>query len=147
MSDLEMIKRLEEMRVKGRDIYEVANQLGGYVGPGTEKRLADFLMREALAASDLADEIVRLNDVIQAFEFDKEAHRSTLDRLKRYEDENRDLKVQIVDAWNAFGGQSWTADHIEDLPYMTQGTLAEQIEELIKQRDAAEAGLEAAHRR
>jgi hypothetical protein len=55
-----LVERLEEMRVKGRDIYEVANQLGGYVGPGTEERLAAFLMREAEAASDLADEIIRL---------------------------------------------------------------------------------------
>lgn len=60
VSDVELMRRLEEMRVNGRDIYEVANQLGGYVGPDTEKRLADFLIREATAASDLADEIVRL---------------------------------------------------------------------------------------
>jgi hypothetical protein len=60
VSDLNLIQRLEEMRVNGRDIYEVANQLGGYVGPDTERRLADFLIREAKAASDLADEIVRL---------------------------------------------------------------------------------------
>jgi len=63
MRDLE--KRLKEMRVKGRDIYEVANQLGGYVGPGTDKRLADFLIREAMAASDLADEIVRLTTALE----------------------------------------------------------------------------------
>lgn len=43
-----------------RDIFEVANQLGGYVGPGTEKRLARFLIREAEEASKLAYEIVRL---------------------------------------------------------------------------------------
>lgn len=40
-----------------RDTYEVANQLGGYVGPGTEKHLAAFLIREANEASKLADRI------------------------------------------------------------------------------------------
>lgn len=43
-----------------RDIYEVSNQLGGYVGPGTEERLAKFLIRESNEAAKLADEIVRL---------------------------------------------------------------------------------------
>lgn len=43
-----------------RDIYEVANQLGGYVGPNTPDDLAKFLLREADEASKLADEIVRL---------------------------------------------------------------------------------------
>lgn len=50
----------EAIRVKGRDIYECANQLEGYVGPDTDERLAQFLMREGQAAADLADEIVRL---------------------------------------------------------------------------------------
>lgn len=43
-----------------RDIYEVANQLGGYVDPGTPPHLARFLIREAEEASKLASEIVRL---------------------------------------------------------------------------------------
>ena len=43
-----------------RDIYEVSNQLGGYVGPGTEERLAKFLIRESKEAAKLADEIERL---------------------------------------------------------------------------------------
>lgn len=43
-----------------RDIYEVANQLGGYVDPSTPKRLATFLIREAEEATKLADEVVRL---------------------------------------------------------------------------------------
>ena len=47
-----------------RDIYEVANQLEGYVGPGTPELLANFLMREGQFASDLADEIVRLRACI-----------------------------------------------------------------------------------
>jgi hypothetical protein len=50
----------ENAELNGRDIYECANQLGGYVGPDTEDRLAQFLMRESQAAADLADEIVRL---------------------------------------------------------------------------------------
>lgn len=50
----------KEMLLNGRDIYEVANQLGGYVGPTTEGRLAEFLIREANASCELADEIVRL---------------------------------------------------------------------------------------
>ena len=47
-----------------RDIYEVANQLEGYVGPDTPELLANFLMREGQFASDLADEIVRLRACI-----------------------------------------------------------------------------------
>jgi len=43
-----------------RDVYEVSNQLGGYVGPNTDKRLAAFLIREAGEACKLADEIIRL---------------------------------------------------------------------------------------
>lgn len=43
-----------------RDIYEVANQLGGYVGPDTPERLKRFLLKEEKAAVALADEIVRL---------------------------------------------------------------------------------------
>lgn len=43
-----------------RDIFEVANQLMGYVDPGTEEDLARFLIREGKAAAVLADEIVKL---------------------------------------------------------------------------------------
>jgi hypothetical protein len=46
--------------LNGREIYECANQLEGYVDKGTPERLAAFLMREGKAANDLADEIVRL---------------------------------------------------------------------------------------
>lgn len=37
-----------------RSIWEVANQLGGWVGPDTEKGLADFLIRESDEAAKLA---------------------------------------------------------------------------------------------
>jgi hypothetical protein len=47
-----------------RNIYEVANQIGGYVGPDTDKKLATFLIREGKEAALLADEIVRLRDQI-----------------------------------------------------------------------------------
>lgn len=50
----------------GRDLYEVANQLGGYVGPNTPKHLADFLIRESFEAAHLADEIVRLRSEAKA---------------------------------------------------------------------------------
>lgn len=60
----------KEMLLNGRDIYEVANQLGGYVGPTTEGRLAEFLIKEANAAGDLADEIVRLRQQL-AYERNK----------------------------------------------------------------------------
>lgn len=50
----------ENASLNGRDIYECANQLGGYVGPDTTHGLAVFLGRESEAACDLADEIVRL---------------------------------------------------------------------------------------
>jgi hypothetical protein len=43
-----------------RDIYEVANQLGGYVDPSTDKKLAKFLLRESAEAAKLADEIISL---------------------------------------------------------------------------------------
>ncbi len=55
-------------RVNGRDIYEVANQLDGYVDEGTPERLAQFLIREGKAASDLADEIVRLHAALSGAE-------------------------------------------------------------------------------
>lgn len=47
-----------------RDIYEVANQLGGFVGPSTDKFLAKFLIREAEEATALANEIVRLRQLL-----------------------------------------------------------------------------------
>lgn len=59
IADIELREARAE-RLKGRDIYDVANQLGGWVGPDTEKDLADWLLRESEAAADLADEIVRL---------------------------------------------------------------------------------------
>ncbi len=49
-----------------RDIYEVANQLGGYVDPSTPERLAKFLIREANEAALLSDEIVRLRHLLKA---------------------------------------------------------------------------------
>ena len=48
-----------------RDIYEVANQLQGYVGPDTEDRLAAFLMREGGEAAKLADRIVMLEAALR----------------------------------------------------------------------------------
>ncbi|KAB2699398.1 hypothetical protein F9K79_09910 [Ochrobactrum sp. Kaboul] len=45
-----------------RDIWEVANQLAGYVGPNTDERLAQFLIREAEAATKLAERIVELEN-------------------------------------------------------------------------------------
>lgn len=46
---------------------------------------------------------------------------------------------EVVNAWNSFGVVEWAASDIADLPYMTGGTLAEQIEELVSQRDTAES--------
>lgn len=43
-----------------RDIWEVSNQLMGYVSTHTDKDLAEFLIREGNAAADLAYEIVKL---------------------------------------------------------------------------------------
>lgn len=48
-----------------RDIYEVANQLGGYVGPDTDERLAQFLIRESDEAALLANELVRLRVLLE----------------------------------------------------------------------------------
>lgn len=53
-------KEAVEVKADERDIYEVSNQLGGYVDPSTEPNLARFLIREAEEACKLADEIVRL---------------------------------------------------------------------------------------
>lgn len=53
-----------------RDVYEVANQLGGYVGPNTDERLAIFLLRESDEAAKLADKIEGLQaDLDSAIEF------------------------------------------------------------------------------
>lgn len=49
------------MEVKGRCIWECANQLGGYVDERTDEKLLKFLIRESDAANDLAEEIVRLH--------------------------------------------------------------------------------------
>lgn len=46
--------------INGREVYECANQLEGYVDSGTPERLAQFLLREGKAAADLADRIVAL---------------------------------------------------------------------------------------
>lgn len=48
--------------LKHRDIWEVANQLVGYVGPDTEARLANFLLREGKEAAKLAERIVALEN-------------------------------------------------------------------------------------
>ncbi len=50
-----------------RDLYEVANQLEGYVGPTTPDRLAEFLLREGGEAAKLADEILRLRTALAPF--------------------------------------------------------------------------------
>lgn len=50
--------------LKGRDIFECANQLGGYVGPDTPEGLAKFLLRESDAAAALAEIIVRQSTAI-----------------------------------------------------------------------------------
>lgn len=55
----------------GRDIWELANQLGGYPGPGTDPKLASFLFREAKAAEEMANEIIRLR--IELVEANKRA--------------------------------------------------------------------------
>lgn len=52
--------------INGREIYECANQLQGYVGPSTPEHLAKFLLREADAACDLANEIMRLRALAQS---------------------------------------------------------------------------------
>lgn len=41
----------------GRDIFELANQLAGYVGPDTDPELAAFLLRESKEAAKLAYEV------------------------------------------------------------------------------------------
>lgn len=48
------------------DIWEVANQLEGFVTSRTPKDLADFLLREGRAAGKLAEEIVRLRESLEA---------------------------------------------------------------------------------
>lgn len=95
---------------EARDIYEVANQLGGYVDRTTEPRLAAFLLREADAAAKLADEIVQLRAALiateqrgmeraaegarEAFDAgysarDRRTHDTFLDALEDYEDRQR----------------------------------------------------------
>lgn len=62
-----------------RDIYEVANQLGGYIDEATPDPLASFLRRESREAAKLAARIVEL------------------------ETENERLKVEMFDAATAHG--------------------------------------------
>lgn len=47
-------------RLNGVDVYEVANQLGGFIGPNTETFLKEFLSRNEKLANDLAEEVIRL---------------------------------------------------------------------------------------
>lgn len=67
-TDENVLECLQPVLGSERDLYEVANQLGGYVGPNTEKRLASFLIRESEEASLLADEIVKLRERIRILE-------------------------------------------------------------------------------
>lgn len=60
------------------DIYEVANQLEGYVGPDTPEPLAQFLLREGREAAKLADEIVRLRAARSAPEAGKAVDETAL---------------------------------------------------------------------
>lgn len=48
-----------------RDIFEVANQLHGEIGPNTEKGLAEFLWREGNEAAKLAEEILHLRSEVE----------------------------------------------------------------------------------
>lgn len=50
-----------------RDIYEVANQLQGWVDPSTPKDLAAFLLRESDEAAKLADTIERQSAALRAY--------------------------------------------------------------------------------
>lgn len=88
-------------RVKGRDIYECANQLGGYVGPDTDDALAHFLLRESAAAVDLADEIVQLRSALEPQQEEAVAWRV------RYVDQ--------VDGWATFSGKpEWATEKLQD---------------------------------
>ncbi len=55
-----------------RDIWEVANQLGGYVGPDTPERLKVFLLKEEKAAADLAREILSLRSRAEKAEAERD---------------------------------------------------------------------------
>ncbi|WCA57817.1 hypothetical protein G6M16_008935 [Agrobacterium tumefaciens] len=67
-----------------RDIYEVANQLGGFVGPSTDKLLAKFLIREAEEAAELANEIVRLRQLLsEAEKREREARAKALEEAAK----------------------------------------------------------------
>lgn len=47
-----------------RDIFEVANQLEGYIDSSTPDRLTEFLLREGKEAAKLAEEIIRLRSTL-----------------------------------------------------------------------------------
>ena len=82
-------------RVNGRDIYEVANQLEGYVDEGTPERLAQFLLREGKAASDLADEIVRLRVAAHRFAgLTKQAVEEAFHQVAMWHDKNARLCLE-----------------------------------------------------
>jgi hypothetical protein len=48
----------EKERRGRREVWEVANQLGGYIGPDTPDDLVAFLSRESDAAADLAQRVL-----------------------------------------------------------------------------------------
>jgi len=93
-----------------RDIYEVANQLGGYVSSATPKHLAAFLLREADEASKLADAIAALRRENQELRADCQRKDELLTAAVDDYNEARSLaieecaKVAERDAdWSAFG--------------------------------------------
>ena len=93
------LKKAHSELVDGRDIYEVANQLEGYVDMNTPDDLTRFLLKEGKAAAALADEIVKLRLSC----FDKSPLRKKLDM--RIHAQRMNLKM----LWSMYSGrtQSW----------------------------------------
>lgn len=95
-----------------RDIYEVANQLEGYVDESTPDPLASFLLREGTEAGKLADRICALaaenerltkerDDLHELFKLDGEQHAAHIkalteahsNRIRKYSDRVMELRA------------------------------------------------------
>lgn len=83
----------EQMSEQERDIWEVANQLGGYVDPSTDERLARFLIREANEAEKLAHRIQKLERENAEL---REALRPFSDMSVAYEREDDDAPALVA---------------------------------------------------
>jgi len=117
-----------------RDIYEVANQLEGYVGPDTPERLAAFLMREGNEAAKLADEITSLRTALEAAERRAEEAERERDAAFAANERDRSIVSEVRTTFKAaLARRSWLLDGRGSYEWdddRWQGEFSEAIREL-----------------